>query len=265
MIDKINTISLLMIILIGLPHGALDGAVSLCLEIKKKINKIIFLILYVLVAIIVTLLWILFPEISLILFLLISIFHFGLGDFEWSKGYSKYLLAYINGGIVIFGISLFNYESTDNIFKFLANDTGVVWYFIEYGTFLLIFLIPWFVINISNLSTFQILRIFIICLLVIFLPPLLSLSIYFCFIHSLNHFMRIIPALKSQMSSTKIVNLFILFTFASWILGYLVFNYFSGQVNQTELIYKIVFIGLAALTVPHMLLIDLYFRPKKEI
>ena len=94
MIDKINTISLLMIILIGLPHGALDGAVSLCLEIKKKINKIIFLILYVLVAIIVTLLWILFPEISLILFLLISIFHFGLGDFEWSKGYSKYLLSH---------------------------------------------------------------------------------------------------------------------------------------------------------------------------
>ena len=51
------------------------------------------------------------------------------------KGYSKYLLAYINGGIVIFGISLFNYESTDNIFKFLANDTGVVWSFIEYGHF----------------------------------------------------------------------------------------------------------------------------------
>ena len=35
MIDTVTLVSLLMIILIGLPHGALDGAVSICLDIKN--------------------------------------------------------------------------------------------------------------------------------------------------------------------------------------------------------------------------------------
>ena len=48
MIDTVTLISLLMIILIGLPHGALDGAVSLCLDLKNDFFcKFYFLLIYI--------------------------------------------------------------------------------------------------------------------------------------------------------------------------------------------------------------------------
>ena len=37
--DLLTLISIGLIIIIGLPHGALDGAVSICLDIKNDENS----------------------------------------------------------------------------------------------------------------------------------------------------------------------------------------------------------------------------------
>ena len=104
-----------------------------------------------------------------------------------------------------------------------------------------------------------------IILSVLFLHPLLAFAIYFCFIHTINHFMRIIPSLKKRIPRSKIIKLFSLFTFTSWAIGIIIFNLFRDSYGDLELVYRIIFIGLAALTVPHMILIDFYFRPKEKI
>ena len=135
MIDTVTLISLLMIILIGLPHGALDGAVSICLDIKNDFfSKFYFFLLYIGLAIFVTILWINFPQVSLILFLLISIFHFGLGDFNWSDKKEKYILGFINGGLVIYGISITNPTQVDIIFK--SFNSGITSSSYTYSTIL---------------------------------------------------------------------------------------------------------------------------------
>ena len=266
MIDTVTLVSLLMIILIGLPHGALDGAVSICLDIKNDFfSKFYFFLIYIGLAIFVTILWINFPQVCLILFLLISIFHFGLGDFNWSDKKEKYILGFINGGLVIFGISITSPTQVDIIFKSLSFETNFVWLFINIGSLILVSFLPWLFINLEKLSTIDIIRLFLIILSVLFLHPLLAFAIYFCFIHTINHFMRIIPSLKKRISRSKIIKLFSLFTFTSWTIGIIIFNLFRDSYGDLELIYRIIFIGLAALTVPHMILIDFYFRPKEKI
>ena len=130
---------------------------------------------------------------------------------------------------------------------------------------ILVSFLPWLFINLEKLSTIDILRLFLIILSVLFLHPLLAFAIYFCFIHTINHFMRIIPSLKKRISRSKIIKLFSLFTFTSWTIGIIIFNLFRDSYGDLELIYRIIFIGLAALTVPHMILIDFYFRPREKI
>ena len=124
---------------------------------------------------------------------------------------------------------------------------------------------PFFIINIDKFRSIDIFRIFLLILLIILLPPIVTFAIYFCFIHTFNHFCRIIPVLKRQMDNRKILYTFLVFTISSWLIGFIVYKYFIGFFDTEELIYRILFIGLAALTVPHMILIDFYFRPKNRI
>ena len=77
-------IALFSIIFIGIPHGALDGAIAITLGYTKKLTqKLYFIIIYLVVSLVVIILWYLFPVITLTLFLLASTFHFGCGDLGW--------------------------------------------------------------------------------------------------------------------------------------------------------------------------------------
>jgi len=264
--DLLTLISIGLIIIIGLPHGALDGSVFISLSLDKNIwNILLFIVLYILLASLVAFSWFYFPQVSLIFFLLISIFHFGIGDFQWTTGLDKYLYGFLNGGIIILGISYFNFDSVNNVYKYLSINTDLVWKFLNLANTIFLILIPFFIINIDKFRSIDIFRIFLLILLIILLPPIVTFAIYFCFIHTFNHFSRIIPVLKRQMDNRKILYTFLVFTISSWLIGFIVYKYFIGFFDTEELIYRILFIGLAALTVPHMILIDFYFRPKNRI
>ena len=80
-LDWLDYISLFFIIFMGIPHGALDGAISVTLGFTKSFYlQVRFIITYLLIAILIVVLWYFFPVFSLIIFLLASIFHFGCGD-----------------------------------------------------------------------------------------------------------------------------------------------------------------------------------------
>ena len=70
-------LSLFLILFVGIPHGALDGAISITLGYSKKISlQIRFLISYLLFCTMILIFWYYFPVITLFMFILISIFHF---------------------------------------------------------------------------------------------------------------------------------------------------------------------------------------------
>ena len=74
-------IALAAVMLVGLPHGALDGAIALHLGLfKKKGSLVRFICVYLAGALMVLVTWLTAPVFALSVFLLVSLFHFGAGD-----------------------------------------------------------------------------------------------------------------------------------------------------------------------------------------
>jgi Brp/Blh family beta-carotene 15,15'-monooxygenase len=91
-----------------------------------------------------------------------------------------------------------------------------------------------------------------------FLPPLVSFALYFCIIHTGRHMRRIWHVLASSSSPKGLYRQAAGFTLASWLVGGAAFLWLeTGDLDAALL--QVVFIGLAALTVPHMILVDGFF------
>ena len=67
------------------------------------------------------------------------------------------------------------------------------------------------------------------------------------------------------MNKAKAMWLMTIFSLLSWLGGALALYYLSFNFNQNEALIKVIFIGLAALTFPHMVLVDGFFRQKFKI
>tara|TARA_Y200000002_G_scaffold360292_1_gene345438 strand:- start:73 stop:888 length:816 start_codon:yes stop_codon:yes gene_type:complete len=263
----LNTISFFLIFFIGLPHGSFDGAVASLVGFKTKMQFLQFLILYLLLFFVVILFWLYFPIITLFLFLLMTVFHFGLCD--WTnfkiKKY-KYPVCITYGMTVIFGIIFFNEQQSFQIFEYLTNNK--IYFFQKY------FFIPYFFTFLSityfvYLSFYEpklrigIIEIFSFLLVFYFFDPLLSFTIYFCFFHTYKHLRHLISNIYLFLPNKKFVIYSTLcFTLISWIGGILIVLFLIQNFNIYESILKVVFIGLAALTLPHMILVDIVYRKR---
>ena len=126
-LDWLDYISLFFIIFMGIPHGALDGAISVTLGFTKSFHlQARFIISYLLIAFFVVVLWYFLPVFSLILFLLVSIFHFGCGDLRSKNNKLYYIGGYAHGGLVVLGIIFFNKGEVDHIFSILSGSKSNV-------------------------------------------------------------------------------------------------------------------------------------------
>ena len=265
----LNLIGLAGIVMIGLPHGAYDGAVAIHLGIIKRFSSFVkFMIIYVALAALVVTIWMIAPIISLIIFLTISMLHFGAGDIKNGKGVLGFSEALAHGGLAIVGISQFHRSEVDEIFSYLINnDTTYVWLAIDILTIATIFAIITCVLQALNNSkwSFTVVELLLLGIIYAVAPPLLGFAIYFCCVHSARHFRKIYASIKQSVSTTSIRNQAILFTSISWIAAGIAFWMFADFANPGPTIMRITFIGLAALTVPHMLLIDGISKSKKML
>ena len=196
-----------------------------------------------------------------------TIFHFGLCD--WTNfGISKhrYSVSFTYGMTIIFGIIFFNENQSFKIFEYLTNEK--IYYFQNY------FFIPYY-ITLLSLIYFVYLSFFekklrkgvveIVFLLFVFFlfDPLLSFAIYFCFFHTFKHLKHLIKNIYINLPNKKFVIFStVIFTIISWIGGLAIFYILVQNIPLYESMLKVVFIGLAALTLPHMLLVDIVYRSK---
>ena len=274
-----SLICLLLILIIGVSHGSLDHEKGKKLFEILKIKEIsIFYLSYVLIAISVIVIWTLLPSISLIIFLMVASYHFGKEDTQFlinKISFVNQLLFFFKGSLIILAPMFFNFEDTVFIFKFILVDNELFYStlsFIETKNILPI------LITLSTLASiylifedfnFKKIIIFLdyisILILNYFLSPLVAFTIYFCFLHSVRHSITLIHEIDSQNLSNgikKFIKKALPLTILTIILALIGLYLLNNNYDLHSSILKIIFIGLASLTFPHILLE--YFLEKYE-
>ena len=219
---NISTIlCLLLILIIGVSHGSLDHIKGKkLLELFNFKSTYIFYIVYVLISVAVIATWMLFPSITLFLFLMIASYHFGKEDTQFlinDKSYFTQMLYFLKGFLIILAPLYFHFQETIAIFKLLLIDNEMFYLslnFIEMNKIIQIGIIC------STLSSiflffknFEIkkfvifLDYFSILVLNHYLSPLVAFTIYFCFLHSIRHSIT----LAIELDPNSITNGFRLF------------------------------------------------------
>ena len=264
-LTPIDWFALALVIIIGLPHGAFDAAISLSMiSSKKKITRFTGILLsYLLLAVLVILVWKQFPEISLLIFLIISVMHFGMADFSAYPTKLKWPHIITHGGIVAILLPIVNKQEVMQLFSILTNsEAPLLW------NSLTILFVFWFISGILHLhETLRFkhhiinLELFSLILLAYFAPPLVTFAVYFCFIHSRRHFTFVWGQLQQISTKKMIISSAVILSSSSWMLGGGLYWYLNLNMTASDAALQTIFIGLAALTVPHMMLIDLVFRP----
>ena len=274
---KINTftispfICLLLILSIGISHGSLDNFKGRKLfQILKIDNFSIFYFGYILIALIVIFLWILIPYVSLIIFLMVASYHFGKEDTQFltiENSYYNQFLFFLKGSLIVFAPMYFHFDETISIFKLLLIENETFYKFldlIESNRVLLYFVILSTLANILlftknfELKKFTIfLDYFSILIINYYFSPLVAFTIYFCFLHSIRHSI----SLMSELDENNLGNGFKIFikkalplTFITAIFCVIGLYLLNNTYNFDSSILKIIFIGLASLTFPHILL-----------
>ena len=264
-------ICLILILTIGVSHGSLDHIKGRkLLNILKLENIIIFYITYIFIAITIIILWILIPAISLIIFLIIASFHFGKEDTQFlikENTYFYQFLFFLKGSLIILSPMYFHFDETISIFKLLLIENETFYSslgFIETNKILYIGII------LSSLSSLLLFikdyelkkftiffDYFSILILNYCFSPLLAFTIYFCFLHSIRHSITLVFELNEndfnegfKMFIFKAIPL----TFLSIVLCIIGIYFLNNNYNFDSSILKVIFIGLASLTFPHILL-----------
>lgn len=263
MLDHASLVALAFVVVIGLPHGAFDGAIARHLGYSRTLGGLIkFITVYLGLAGAVVAFWVWQPGLALALFLLISAVHFGYGDATATNGIARAVQIAAHGGVAVFGISLFHLQQVTPIYAALTNGDIML-------AVMMTEMFPIFIMPVAALYLIAAIRdaglrprlveLALLCLLLSVVPPLVGFAIYFCVIHTGRHMRHIWDRVSSHATPRHILSQAMLFTLASWGGGAMMLCWLdSGNISQDLL--QVIFIGLAALTVPHMILVDGLFR-----
>ena len=238
----------------------------------------IFYITYILISGTVIVAWMILPSVTLIIFLIIASYHFGKEDTQFlikNRSYFTQMLYFFKGFLIILAPLYFHFQETIAIFKLLLIDNEIFYLslnFIETNKVIQILIICSTLSSIFLfLKNFEIkkfvifLDYFSILILNYYLSPLLSFTVYFCFLHSIRHSI----SLAIELNPNSVANGFRLFvkkalplTILTGVLSFIALYLLSNSYNLDSAILKVIFIGLASLTFPHILLE--YFLEKNE-
>ena len=253
-----------LILILGVSHGALDNIKGKKLiKIYRISNIAYFYLIYVLFGLGIITLWILIPNGLLLLFLVIASYHFGKEDSEfiYKKNEESFFLKTIKGSIIIISPLLFNKEKTLEIFSSISFDLSNSLFIKD--EILVAFLIVSFFSNLilsfkKNYDEKSILFMdfFSIVTLNIFFDPLLAFTIYFCFLHSFRHSIKLVFELNTNFKKGALlfIKKALPLTIITGIIFLVALYFLQYEFKLNESINMVIFIGLASLTFPHILL-----------
>jgi len=247
---------LVLILVLGMPHGALD------LSLARRTWPIIgparyaaFLAGYLAIAAAVVLVWFLAPDLALIAFLGYSAFHFA-DDWPAPKHGA------VAAGVVILALpAVMHPDRVDMLFDWLGADGSMVRQGLAAAGLIAVCVATW--AYRVRLATIGILVGFVP--LAWLLPPLGYFFVYFCGLHAPGHVRRVSRRLQVEERFLRremlVPTTVSLLAIAAGAAALLVSGVEPGAAGM-----RATFIAFAALTVPHMVLVDVFSRsaPKRQ-
>ena len=266
---------LVLILILGISHGALDNVKGKkLLQLFGYKSSFMFYLTYIIISLLIIFFWLLFPNTVLLLFLIIAAYHFGKEDTVFSfkrKFLIPECLYFFKGSAVILAPLLFQRDKTSEIFQTLNFNVFESQIFTNHFLIALLclsFLSSLFISNKKSydLKGLMIMDFFSLIILNIFLTPVLAFTIYFCFLHSIRHSITLIFELDKSfnLGFKKFINRAIPLTFVTGVIFLIGVYFLSSFYKVDEAIYKVIFIGLASLTFPHILLEYLLEKNEKR-
>ena len=263
----VTKICFFLILVFGVMHGALDDYKG------KKLMKLwniqgyyLFYLIYTSIASLIIFLWWTFPGFTLSMFLLIASYHFGKEDTEFfysKKNFFDLFFYSLKGSLIVLAPLFFKFSETISIFANLFISESLIIFLSDNRYYINLFFILSLLSNIYFIfKGFEnwlivVFDLWSVLALNYFFPPLVAFTLYFCFLHSFRHTISLsydlnpnnfVIGLKIFIKKAVVLTLITatLFIFATVML---LKNY-----TIDSSILKVIFIGLASLTFPHILL-----------
>jgi beta-carotene 15,15'-dioxygenase len=258
-------ICLFTILIIGISHGSLDNIKGKkLLQLFGYKSGALFYCIYLIISLSIIILWLMLPNTILLLFLIVAAFHFGKEDTVFTfkrKFFISEILFFLKGSSVIIAPLLFQKDATNMIFKtlnFYVFESSIFNNQFLITLLILSFLSSIYISNNKNadIKALMIIDFFSLIILNFFLTPVLAFTLYFCFLHSIRHSITLIFELDKsfKLGLKKFISKAIPLTLITGIVFLIAIYFLNNIYKLDEAIYKVIFIGLASLTFPHILL-----------
>ena len=241
-----------LIFFLGVPHGALDPCFAQkLLAVKGWQGWLLFVVIYLSLAGGVVVVWWQAPLVFMSGFLIISILHFSR---DLAPTTAK-ITALLYGGAVIVLPTLFHFSEMLELFTLIVHAENAEMIVVALRALAW----PWvaalaislcFEVNKNWRVGFEI---FSVSLLALAAQPLIAFTVYFCGMHSLRHMLRTQQYVNLPVS--RLVWTCLLPMLGVSVLVALGWLYLPLSSYDSRIL-QFVFVTLAALTVPHMLLVD---------
>ncbi|MDB3992848.1 Brp/Blh family beta-carotene 15,15'-dioxygenase [Gammaproteobacteria bacterium] len=276
MLSGLDIFSLAAIVFLGVPHGALDYVLISNMGNKIAYTTLITVFLYSIITLLAIIFWFLYPTLALFLFLAASTIHFGIANslsIDLSATRSKLVMlasTIAQGGFITIYLPFGHWETVSGLFSVLGSDSDFIWLCLQAGFYAWIASVGILLVYLCSTKDIKGLFCLLVAGSIVFtFPPLFSFALYFCCLHSFIHYRRV---MISQLGSSAFPPMsFIFLTVLAWSLMIIV-GFGAGHNDFYKLADEIqnalvrgVFISLFALTVPHMVIVDLIIPKYKNL
>lgn len=265
-----TTLAFILIILFGIPHGATDHVLHNLIKEGKinKLPKIDFLAYYLGAILAYGFLWYFFPSVSLLIFLVISAFHFGETQLIKAAGkdWQQYLIWCAWGStalLILFFPHIAEIEAL--ISPWLVSQYIMDWvasndYYLLLFNFTIL-LIALFFQGWKMLMT-QVFELMLLFALSYFSSLLLSFAIFFAFWHSRDATFLQLEKIKSHMKDFRLkswISLALPYTIVS-LIGIATIVLFVTYTKIDFPLVTLFFILVALITLPHVFVMSRFYR-----
>jgi beta-carotene 15,15'-dioxygenase len=265
------------VVLIGIPHGAIDHIMAAEIFGLNKTLKdhLLFYAGYLLIMLLVAALWYFLPVAGMALFLIISIYHFGQADMEDFMTSKPGNWIWHNGrGFLIIGLIVFS--DPDITYPIMAEamqiDHALFFGWMPDSTITSGFIIIGFAIlgfigykqnRFKDAGRFAYDSILLSGLLII-TGPLIGFALYFALWHSAGHIHEMQEFFRSKGKSLSLSQFYLKatpFTVVSFI-GLAILVAINSAFGLEEQFLSLMFILISVLTLPHMFIVDRMYAEK---